>query len=117
MPKNATLSDDISVLTTPMMPKFPNATADTLMAHSDLHYEDIRVGNKGAYLNYNLLGQCPNKGCTYRHSKAKPNNKQSKSVAEKLGPAIASFMTLTFPTNYHTAPGYSTRPCRTQKTP
>jgi hypothetical protein len=92
MPKNANISDDISVLTGPMMLKFPNAMADALMAHADLRYDDIRVGNKGACLNYNLLGQCPDKACTYRHAKAKPTEERSKSVAAKLRPAIASFM-------------------------
>jgi hypothetical protein len=75
-----------------MILKFPNATADALMAHSDLCYKDIRVGNKGACLNYNLLGRCSDKGCTYRHSKAQPSDERAKVVAEKLKPAIANFM-------------------------
>jgi hypothetical protein len=54
-PTNPSVSDDISVLTMPLMQKFPKATADVLMAHADLRYDDIWVGNKGACLNYNLL--------------------------------------------------------------
>jgi hypothetical protein len=92
MPKNSTISDDISVITQPLMTKFPNSTADAIMAHSDLRYEDIRIGNKGACLNYNLLGQSPDQGCTYRHSRAQPSEERAKLVAEKLKPAIANFM-------------------------
>jgi hypothetical protein len=92
MPKNSTISDDISVITQPLMTKFPNSTADAIMAHSDLRYDDIRIGNKGACLNYNLLGQCPDQSCTYRHSRAQPSEERAKLVAEKLKPAIANFM-------------------------
>jgi hypothetical protein len=63
--KNANVADDISAVTMPLLEKFPNATAQELMAHGDLQYEDIRVGNKGACLNYNLLGVCSDQTCTY----------------------------------------------------
>jgi hypothetical protein len=92
MPKNSSVSDDISVITGPLMSQFPNATADALMAHTDLRYDDIRVGNKGACLNYNLLGMCADRNCTYRHTKAKPTDERTRSVADKLKPAIAAFI-------------------------
>jgi hypothetical protein len=91
-PKNPSVADDISVITGPLMTQFPNATAEAIMAHSDLRYDDIRVGNKGACLNYNLLGLCSDRSCTYRHSKAKPTEERTRSVATKLKPAIAAFM-------------------------
>jgi hypothetical protein len=100
MPTNTAVSDDISVITQPMISKFPNATADALMAHSDLHYKDIWAGNKGACLNYNLLGQCSDKGCTYRHSKAQPSDERAKLVAEKLKPDIANFMAAGAPSTH-----------------
>jgi hypothetical protein len=92
MPKNANVADDISAVTMPLLEKFPNATAQELMAHGELRYDDIRVGNKGACLNYNLFGVCKDKACSYRHSKAKPTQERAKSVASKLQPAIQSFM-------------------------
>jgi hypothetical protein len=35
------------------------------MAHGDLRYDGIRIGNKGACLNYNLLGICKDQTCPY----------------------------------------------------
>ena len=55
-PKNPNVADDISAITMPLLSKFPHATTKALMAHGDLRYDDIRIGNKGACLNYNLLG-------------------------------------------------------------
>jgi hypothetical protein len=97
-PKNPSVSDDISVLTMPLMQKFPKATADALMAHADLRYDDIRIGNKGACLNFNLLGACADKNCTYRHSQAKPTAERARSVADRLKPAIESFIAAGAPT-------------------
>jgi hypothetical protein len=31
------------------------------------------MGNKGACLNFNLLGVCSDPKCLYRHARAKPN--------------------------------------------
>jgi hypothetical protein len=98
-PKNNSVADDISALTMPLLEKFPHATAEALMAHSDLRYDDIRIGNKGACLNYNLLGVCKDRSCSYRHSKAQPTPERIKLVADKLKPAVDSFITAGAPAN------------------
>jgi hypothetical protein len=90
--KNSSIADDISAITTPLVDKFPNATTEALMAHGDLRYDDIRIGNKGACLNYNLFGVCNDKACSYRHARAQPTADRIKVVAGKLKPAIQSFM-------------------------
>jgi hypothetical protein len=74
------------------MAKFPKATAEALMSHANLKYEDIRVGNKGACLNFNLLGICKDPNCSYRHTKANPTDERIKVVREKLEPAIQAFI-------------------------
>jgi hypothetical protein len=99
--KNPSVSDDISAVTMPLIEKFPNATTEALMAHSDLRYDEIRVGNKGACLNYNLFGVCRDKSCSYRHTKAKPTQERINAVAEKLKPAIQSFIVAGAPSNTH----------------
>jgi hypothetical protein len=91
-PKNASVPDDISAITMPLMDKFPQATANALMAHGSLNFEDIRVGNKGACLNYNLLGICSDPKCSYRHSRAKPTPERIKQVVEALKPTIQSYL-------------------------
>ena len=100
-PKNASVSDDISAVTMPLLDKFPNATTEALMAHGDLRYDDIRVGNKGACLNYNLFGACKDRTCAYRHTKAKPTADRIKFVTEKLKPAIQSFIDAGAPASPH----------------
>ena len=40
------------------MTKLPKAMVQSLTSHANLEYEDIRVVNNGACLNYNLLGIC-----------------------------------------------------------
>jgi hypothetical protein len=90
--RNPEVPDDISVLTDPLMAKFPKATAEALMSHANLKYEDIRVGNKGACLNFNLLGICKDPNCSYRHTKANPTDERIKVVREKLEPAIQAFI-------------------------
>jgi hypothetical protein len=100
-PKNASVSDDISAITMPLMDKFPNATTEALMAHGDLRYDDIQVGNKGACLNYSLFGGCKDQNCAYRHTKAKPTADRIKFVTEKLKPAIQSFMEAGAPASPH----------------
>jgi hypothetical protein len=83
----------------PMLQKFPNATAEVLMAHGDLRYEDIRIGNKGACLNYNLLAICKDRTCSYRHSKAQSTPERIKAVTYKLKFAVQQFMTAGAPSN------------------
>jgi hypothetical protein len=100
-PTNPSVADDISAVTMPLLGKFPNATAEALMAHGDLRYDDIRVGNKGACLNFNLLGICKDRNCSYRHAKAKPTAERIKVVTEKLKPAISSFMAAGAPSSPH----------------
>jgi hypothetical protein len=90
--QNTEVPDDISVLTDPLMAKFPKATAEALMSHANLKYEDIRVGNKGACLNFNLLGICKDPNCSYRHTKANPTDERIKLVKHKLAPAINSYI-------------------------
>jgi hypothetical protein len=90
--RNAEVPDDISVLTDPLMVKFPKATAAALMSHANLKYEDIRVGNNGACLNFNLLGICNDPNCSYRHTKAKPTDERIQLVRDKLEPAIQAYM-------------------------
>jgi hypothetical protein len=69
-PKNASIPNDISAIT--LMEKFPKVTANALMSHGSLNFENICVGNKGACLDYNLLSICTDSKCTYRHARAKP---------------------------------------------
>jgi predicted exporter len=56
-------------------------------------------GNKGACLNYNLLGVCKDRTCSYRHSRAQPTAKRIKAMTDKLKPAVQQFMTAGAPTN------------------
>jgi hypothetical protein len=100
-PVNTSVPNYISAMTMPLLGKFPNATTEALMAHGDLRYDDTRVGNKDACLNFNLLGVCKDRNCSYRHTKAKPTVEQIKVVTEKLKPAIISFMEAGAPTSPH----------------
>lgn len=63
------------------------------MSHANLKYEDIRVGNKGACLNFNLLGVCNDAGCSYRHTLARPAEDRIKAMKNKLQLAIQSYIT------------------------
>jgi hypothetical protein len=90
--KNANIADDISALTFPLLDKFPKAMMKDIMSHSSLQYDDVRIGNKGACLNFYMLGVFIDKSCTYRHSKANPTEERVKVVVSKLGPAIQEFM-------------------------
>jgi hypothetical protein len=90
--RNKEVPDNISLLTTPLMEKFPKATAEALMSHANLKYDDIRVGNKGACLNFNLLGVCSDPGCSYRHTQARPTEERIKLVRTKLQPAIQAYI-------------------------
>ena len=60
------------------------------MSHTNLKYEDIRVGNNRVSLNYNLLGIYSDTNCYYRHTKTKPTTERIKVVKIKLESAIAS---------------------------
>jgi hypothetical protein len=99
--KNTSISDDLSALTMPLIEKFPKATMGALIAHSNLEYDEIRIGSKGACLNYNIFGVCHNKTCTYRHSQANPTAERIKTVTDKLKPAIRSFMSAGAPPRPH----------------
>ena len=66
---NTEVPDDISVLTNLIMENFPKETAKSLLNHVNLKYEDIRVGNNGVCLNYNLLGICSEPNFSYRNPK------------------------------------------------
>jgi hypothetical protein len=92
-PKNTSVPDDISAITMPLVQQHPQITANTLMSHGSLTFEDIRVGNKGACLNYNLLGICSDPKCSYRHSRAKPTPERIKAVVDILRPAVQSYLT------------------------
>jgi hypothetical protein len=92
-PKNTSVPDDISAITMPLLEQFPNVTTTALMSHGQLGFEDIRVGNKGACLNYNLLGICSDPKCSYRHSRAKPTAERIKAVVSSLGPAVQAYLT------------------------
>jgi hypothetical protein len=100
-PKNPGVADDISAVTEPLMAKFPHATAEALMAHGDLRYDDIRIGNKGACLNYNLFGECKDQSCSYRHARARPTPERVKTVTEKLKPAVQSYIAAGAPRSPH----------------
>jgi hypothetical protein len=91
-PKNASVPDDIIAITMPLMEKFPRVTANALMSHGSLNFEDIHVGNKGACLNYNLLGICTDVKCSYRHARAKPTTERIKQVIDALRSAIQGYM-------------------------
>jgi hypothetical protein len=87
-PKTSSVPDDISLITGPLMDKFPNATTGARMTHGQLNFEDIGVGNKGACLKYNLLNVCANPKCSYRHAKAKPTAERVWAVVNMLKPAV-----------------------------
>jgi hypothetical protein len=91
-PKNTSVPDDISAITGPMMEKFPSVTTGALMSHGQLNFEDIRVGNKGACLNYNLLGVCTDAKCSYRHTRAKPTPERIRMVVNVLKPAVEAYI-------------------------
>ena len=76
--RNTEVPYDISFLTDLLMEIFPKATEESLMSHANLRYADIRVGNKGACLNFNLLGICSDPNCSYRHTKANASSKRIK---------------------------------------
>jgi hypothetical protein len=81
--KNSSIADNISAITTPLVEKFSHATTEALMAHGDLRYDDIRIGNKGACLNYNLCGVCNDKACSYRR-KSQGGHQQTKGGHPEL---------------------------------
>lgn len=95
---NGNIPDEISTLTNPLLEKYPKVTMAAVMSFADLKYEDIRVGNKGACLNLNLLGICHDSGCQYRHTQGKPTAERIAAVSRKLGPAIDKFMAEDNPT-------------------
>jgi hypothetical protein len=90
--ENLEIPDDISTLTGSLLDKYPSVTAEQIMSFGALKYDDLRVGQRGACLNQNLLGRCSNPKCTYIHASAKPTVQRAKEVAAKLGPAIDGFM-------------------------
>ena len=63
------------------------------MSHANLRYAAIRVGNKGACLNFNLLGICSDTNCSYRNTKANASSKRIKEVKIKLELAIDAYAT------------------------
>jgi hypothetical protein len=91
--ENTDIPDDISSITGPLLDKFPKTTAEQIMSSGALKYDDLRVGQRGACLNQNLLGRCSNPKCTYIHGIARPTAERAKEVAAKLGPAVTSLMT------------------------
>jgi hypothetical protein len=93
--------DEISTITMPLLERFPKATMASIMGHADLKYDDIRVGNKGACLNLNLLGSCSDASCQYRHSKSNPTPDRVKAIAKKLGPAVEKYLSDGGPTGKH----------------
>jgi hypothetical protein len=90
--KNTSVPDDISAIMMPLVQKYPKITANALMSHSLLTYEDIHVGNKGACLNYNLVGLCSDPKCNYRHARAKPTPDPIKAVVDILRQAVQSHL-------------------------
>ena len=82
--RNIEVPDDIRMLTDPIMEIFPKATAQLLMSHANLKYEDIRAGNNGAFLNCNSLCIYSDPNCSYRHAKEKPTNERIKDTKIKL---------------------------------
>ena len=55
--------DDISRLTNPLIGKFPNTMAESLIGHANFRYDDISVRNKGSCLGFNLFGICSDTKC------------------------------------------------------
>ena len=74
------------------MAEFLQTTSEALMNHANLRVDEIRVGNKGACLNYNLLDICNEANCSYRHTKANTTAERIKAVKAKLEPAITSYV-------------------------
>ena len=68
---NTEVTNDISILSDPLMEKFTKAMAESLMIHVNLLNEVIWVGKKGVCLNFNLLGICSDPNCSYIHMKEK----------------------------------------------
>jgi hypothetical protein len=90
--KNMDIPDNISTLTGSLLHKYPSVTAKQIMSSGTLKYDNLRVGQRGACLNQNLLGRCSNPKCMYIHASTKPMVQRAKEVAAKLGPAINGFM-------------------------
>ena len=63
--RNTYIHDDISGIIDPWMTESPNTTAEAIMDHANLQYDEIRVVNKGVCLNYNLLGICNDANCSH----------------------------------------------------
>ena len=84
--------DYISGITNPLIAKFLKAAAQSLMIHVRLKYEDIRVVNNGACLNYNLFCICSDPNCSYRRTKANFNVNSINAVKIKLEYAISSYI-------------------------
>ena len=54
--RNTDIREDISGISDPLMTEFSKTTVEAFMNHANFQYDEIRVGNKGACLNYTLLG-------------------------------------------------------------
>ena len=62
------------------------------MNYSNLWYDEIRVGNKGGFLNYNLLGVWNDANCSYQHTEANPASERIKVVKAELDTSITSYV-------------------------
>ena len=90
--RNTDIHDDISGIADPLMTKFPKTTAESITNHAKLRYDEIRVGNKGSCLNYNLILICHNANCYYQHTNATTTPERIKVVKENLHPTISSYI-------------------------
>ena len=50
------------------------------------------MGNKGACLNYNLMGICSDANCSYQHTKENLTAERINAIKSKLDPVIASYV-------------------------
>ena len=88
--RNTYIYDDSSGIADQLMKEFPKTTEKPLMNHVNLRYDKIKEGNKGACLDYNLIGICNDANCSYQHTKTNPTAERINAVKAKLYTAIAS---------------------------
>jgi hypothetical protein len=62
----------------------------TFAQKSGVKYQDLAVGAKGDCTNFILLGRCPDKNCTFRHSVITVPDARQKEVKAGLDRGLAA---------------------------
>jgi hypothetical protein len=69
---------------------YPRMNIMTFARKSGVKYQDLAVGAKGNCTNFILLGRCPDKNCTYRHSVITVPDARQKEVKAVLDKGLAA---------------------------